>query len=361
MMRDHFLNPVGLLCGVAAAEAVQQGAAGQLAGGDIAFQQLQLVQRSAGKITKTLHSYQNLRSSTDTSIIDCLRLLEQQRILPVKPRVSGPLLMGVVNVTPDSFSDGGDFLNGQRAIEHGIQLAQEGADILDIGGESTRPGAEPVSQAEELARILPVVEGLKPVSLPLSVDTRKPAIMRAAASGGAHVFNDVSALTYHNDSLKTACDLGLPIVLMHAQGDPRTMQDEPEYEDVLLDVFGWLAARIEVAEAAGIERANLIVDPGIGFGKTLEHNLVLLANLAFFHGLGVPVLLGASRKRFIGTLSGVDDARQRMPGSVAAALMGAVQGVQIIRVHDVAATRQALSVAGAIQSHQGQFNGDFKN
>ena len=256
-----------------------------------------------------------------------------------------PRIMGIVNVTPDSFSDGGSFGSAREAIAFGRRLADEGADFLDIGGESTRPGSEAVPLEAELRRVMPVIEGLVgAVGARISVDTRKPEVMRRAALAGVDVLNDVSALTYDTDSLRVAAETRLPVVLMHAQGDPKTMQLAPHYEDVCLDVFDWLAKRVAACVGAGIARELIVVDPGIGFGKALEHNLELLAGLSLLHGLGAPIMLGASRKRMIGTLSGADEPQERTPGSIAAALAGAMQGASILRVHDVAATRQALLV-----------------
>ena len=240
--------------------------------------------------------------------------------------VLSPLIMGVVNVTPDSFSDGGDFFDVEHAVAHAMKLAEDGADILDIGGESTRPGAEPVSIDEELRRVVPVIEKLAgKTKAKISIDTRKPEVAREAVSLGAVIWNDVSALTYSPDSLRAAAAMDCDIVLMHAQGDPRTMQDNPSYTDVVAEVCAFLAARIAVCEAAGVERARLIADPGIGFGKSLEHNLSLLANLDQLTALGVPVLLGASRKRFISALDEAAPADQRLGGSIAAVLAGFVR------------------------------------
>lgn len=254
-------------------------------------------------------------------------------------------VMGVLNVTPDSFSDGGLHVAAEAAIAHGLMLAEEGADILDIGGESTRPGAAYVPVEEELRRVMPVIEGLRArTDKMISIDTRKGEVMRRAAAGGADILNDVSALTHDPDALAVAAESGLPVILMHAQGDPRTMNDNPQYSDVVLDVFDYLEGRILACEAAGIQRSRIIADPGIGFGKHLNHNVAVMASLALYHALGVPVLLGASRKKLIDHISDVPDPRDRVPGSLAAALVGAAQGVQIIRVHDVAATRQALNV-----------------
>ncbi len=256
-----------------------------------------------------------------------------------------PRIMGIVNVTPDSFSDGGSFASVQAAIDHGLRLVEQGADILDIGGESTRPGSDVVPLDEELRRVLPVLEGLRAkTTAKISVDTRKSDVMRRAADAGADVLNDVSALTHDPKALETAAATGLPIMLMHAQGDPKTMNENPRYSDVALDVFDFLEQRIAVCVAAGIDKSKIVADPGIGFGKHLHHNVAVLSAMSLYHGLGVPILLGASRKKLIGQLCNVDNAKDRVPGSIAAALHSVAQGVQIIRVHDVAETRQAISV-----------------
>jgi dihydropteroate synthase len=260
--------------------------------------------------------------------------------------------MGVVNVTPDSFSDGGRFLDEAAAVSHGLSLAAAGADLLDVGGESTRPGAEPADEAEELARVLPVIRGLAAATpTPLSIDTLKPAVARAAVEAGASIWNDVSGLTASPDSLRTAAELGCEVVLMHMQGEPRTMQDAPRYGDVVEDVRSWLRARAEAAIAAGVARERIWVDPGIGFGKTLAHNLALLRRIDRIVGLGFPVLLGVSRKSFIRAVDpSAADAGDRLGGSLAAALWGAAAGVAAVRVHDVRETVQALKVLGAIQT-----------
>ena len=281
-----------------------------------------------------------------------------QRITTPRAAISGVALdrtrlMGIVNVTPDSFSDGGDFLDAESAATHARNLVAEGAEIVDIGGESTRPGSMEVPLEAEKQRILPVIARLKDVGAAISIDTRKAPVMEAAVAAGVGIINDVSALTHDAEGLRIAARLGRPIVLMHAQGDPRTMQDNPVYADVLLEVYDYLESRIEAAVAAGIPRYRLIADPGIGFGKTLDHNLTLLAGLSLLHGLGVPILLGASRKRIIGSLTGKRDPKQRMPGSLAVALVGAAQAVQILRVHDVDETRQALDVWRASTIGQG--------
>lgn len=262
-----------------------------------------------------------------------------------------PLLMGVVNVTPDSFSDGGAYLDPAHAVDHGLRLVDDGAAILDIGGESTRPGSDPVDEAAELARVLPVIRALSAqTAVPISIDTRKPRVAQASIEAGASIWNDVSALTFAPDSLDTAALLGCRVVLMHAQGDPKTMQDDPRYGDVVGEVSAFLAARIAACEAAGVGRDRLLVDPGIGFGKTVEHNLALIRALPELGALGCPVLLGASRKRFIAAIDRQDTAAGRIGGSIAAALAGAARGASILRVHDVAATRQALAVHFALET-----------
>ncbi|MBS0217232.1 MAG: dihydropteroate synthase [Proteobacteria bacterium] len=259
-------------------------------------------------------------------------------------KLDRPRVMGIVNVTPDSFSDGGRHDTADAAIAHGLKLAEEGAGILDIGGESTRPGADDVPLEEELRRVIPVIEALaKQVSIPVSIDTSKPEVMRAAVAAGAGMINDVYALR-REGALDAAAELGVPVVLMHMLGEPRSMQDDPRYDDVVADVHRFLAERIFVAEMAGISRKNIVVDVGFGFGKTLDHNLQLLAQLERFTELGVPVLAGMSRKKTIGSLTGRDKPEDRVAGSVAAHVIAAQRGAKLVRVHDVAATVDALKV-----------------
>ncbi|MBT4219622.1 MAG: dihydropteroate synthase [Rhodospirillaceae bacterium] len=256
--------------------------------------------------------------------------------------------MGVVNVTPDSFSDGGDHADTENAIAHSFRLAADGADILDIGGESTRPGAAPVSIDEELSRILPVIEALADAGLTVSVDTRHAAVMTAALSAGASIVNDVTALTGDADSMGVVAEKDVPVILMHMQGEPGTMQDNPSYADAAMDVRQYLSARIDACVAAGIDKERIAIDPGIGFGKTLEHNLDILGRLHLLSELDCSVVLGVSRKSFIGKITDVKDPKQRLGGSLAAALAGIDQGANILRVHDVAETVQALAVWDAL-------------
>lgn len=267
-----------------------------------------------------------------------------------RPPIAGlsmadPQIMGILNVTPDSFSDGGQFNAPDQAIARTKDMIAQGATIIDIGGESTRPGSGYVEIAEEISRTEPVIATVAPeIDVPISIDTRKAPVARAALGAGAALINDVSGFTFDAELGPLAASEEAPVCVMHAQGDPATMQDDPSYDDVLLDVYDFLAAQVAQLEALGVSRGQIIVDPGIGFGKTLAHNLALLARISLFHSLGCPILLGASRKRMIGAIADAPDTAQRVPGSLALALQSISQGVQFLRVHDVAETRQALSL-----------------
>ena len=276
------------------------------------------------------------------------------RLTTPRPMVAGlpmdaPKIMGILNVTPDSFSDGGQFAAPDRAVAHALDMVAAGADILDVGGESTRPGAVTVDNGNEIARTAPVIAAIRAASdVPISIDTRKADVAKAALDAGATLVNDVAAMTYDPEIAHVVARSGAPVCLMHAQGDPATMQADPVYDDVLLDVYDFLKARIAVALDQGIAPDQIVVDPGIGFGKRLDHNLALLRGLSVFHGLGYPVLLGASRKRFIGTIANAPDAQDRMAGSVAIALHGVSAGVQFLRVHDTKETKQAIQLQMAM-------------
>jgi len=260
-----------------------------------------------------------------------------------------PLIMGVVNVTPDSFSDGGRFFVTQQALEHARVLIEQGADILDIGGESSRPAAEPVGLDEELRRVMPVLEQLAQMPVPVSVDTCKPEVMRCAIAAGAAMVNDINALR-EPGALEEVAQSQAAVCLMHMQGEPRSMQRDPQYEDVVAEVTAFLAQRVEAAQQAGIARERIVIDPGFGFGKSTGHNLELLQGLSTIAGLGQPVLVGLSRKSLFGKITGKPVA-DRVSASVAAALLAAERGAALVRVHDVAATRDALLVLNAIEGH----------
>jgi len=254
--------------------------------------------------------------------------------------------MGIVNVTPDSFSDGGQHFQHEDALAHALLLIEQGADILDIGGESTRPGAQPVGVQEELDRVLPVIEKLRGISVPISIDTFKPEVMQASIAAGAQMVNDINALQ-DADALNSVASSNVAVCLMHKQGDPKTMQEQPVYQNVVNEVCLFLCERVEAAESAGIQRDRIAIDPGFGFGKTLAHNLALLRELKRLTELGVPVLAGLSRKSMLGALTG-DYSGQRLPASVAAALIAVQHGASIVRVHDVRATVDALKIWNAV-------------
>ncbi len=254
--------------------------------------------------------------------------------------------MGIINVTPDSFSDGGQYLNTDKAVAHAINLAEEGADILDIGGESTRPGAIPITIEEEQLRVIPVIKQLRRLGIttPISIDTRHSETMKQAIQAGANIVNDVSALSHDPQSLSMVAKLNIPVVLMHMQGTPQTMQKKPTYSNVVENVYQFFEQRIHACTTAGINKENITIDVGIGFGKSLKDNLALLNNLNHFHNLECPILLGTSRKSFIEKICNNTNADERLGGSIASALQGLEQGVQIFRIHDVKQTKQAFDI-----------------
>jgi dihydropteroate synthase len=294
-----------------------------------------------------VRSEEAIRSSGALAPLRIVRHPTQLRCGRFTLSLTHPLIMGVVNVTPDSFSDGGEFLDATCAIAHARQLIEEGADVLDIGGESSRPGAAPVSVEDELARVLPVLDGLRDATVPVSIDTVKPEVMRAALDRGATMVNDINALRAPG-AAEAVVASGAAVCLMHMRGAPRTMQQEPRYVDVVAEVKAYLAERAAAAEAAGISHDRIVLDPGFGFGKSVAHNLALLRELASFADLGYPLLAGLSRKSTLGAITG-RPADERLPASIAAALLAAQRGAAILRVHDVAATRDALAVQAAVE------------
>jgi dihydropteroate synthase len=335
----RYLRPLGILRGAAARDAIAAGLALPLAGGPLAYALVEVIERTGSKIERRIEPITKSPSPA---------LQERERL--------NPIVMGIVNATPDSFSDGGLHFDPDRAIAHAQAMILAGAGIVDIGGESTRPGATPVDPAEEIRRVLPVIAGIRAAATAagavISIDTRNARTMQAALEAGAGMINDVSALTHDPASLSIAAATDVPVVLMHMRGEPGTMQQAPAYDDVALDVYDYLESRIAAAEAAGIARARIVIDPGVGFGKSVTHNLALLDQLSLFHGLGVPLLVGVSRKGFIARLSMGEPSDRRLPGSLAAALAAAQQGAHIVRVHDVPETLQALRIAAAIDRDQ---------
>ncbi|HYD30428.1 MAG TPA: dihydropteroate synthase [Azospirillaceae bacterium] len=346
-----YLRPVGLL----PASVWAAGGAVPLAGGRFSFTTTELIVRDGGLIRRAVAPLPEVLAWGWERGREVAQRLDQLlgHLTRARPPFAGlglerPAIMGIVNITPDSFSDGGEFLAPDQAVAHGRALMAEGADILDIGGESTRPGAEPVPADVEIVRVVPVIERLVSDGAVVSIDTRHAVVMKAAVAAGAAIVNDVSALTGDPDSLGVAAAGGAAVVLMHMLGEPGTMQDAPAYQDAALDVYDYLEVRVEACLAAGIPRERLAVDPGIGFGKTRDHNVEILRQLALYHGLGVPVLLGVSRKSVIGALSRGEPPRERLAGSLAAGVEGLGQGVQMVRVHDVAETFQARAVWNAL-------------
>lgn len=345
---SFYLRPVALTYGHDAVQAKAAGVAGLLGGGQIGFAGLELIEGRGAESKRRVLSFTQAQASSESTIQTLLQNIQAPRAALPELEGPGPFVMGIVNVTPDSFSDGGEHEDPDQAADFALSLIAQGADILDIGGESTRPGAQTVPEAVELARVLPVIEGLAHAHVPLSIDTRKAGVMTQAIEAGAHIINDVTALTYDEESLTTAAKLNVPVILMHALDKPQTMQDDPQYDDVLLDIYDYLEQRIIACEAAGLDKSQLFVDPGIGFGKTVDHNLSLLRGMSLFHSLGAGVCLGTSRKGFIGAVSGEAEPQNRLSGSLASLLTGVAQGVQILRVHDVAETVQALAVYKAV-------------
>jgi dihydropteroate synthase len=343
-MTKLYVRPVGITYGAAGTAAVAAGAALPLAGGPCAFALAALIEGVPGKTKTKIFAAQALAASGEPGLKSLLERITAKRAPFAGLPLDRPVLMGIVNVTPDSFSDGGLYDTAEAAIAHAAELAGAGAAIVDIGGESTRPGSDAVEVREEAARVIPVIKGVAGLPAIISVDTRKASVARAAAEAGAKILNDVSALTYDARTGQVAAETDMSVVLMHAQGEPKTMQDNPRYDDVVLEVFDYLEDRITAARQAGVAPSRIAADPGLGFGKTLAHNLALLEHTSLFHGLGVPLLIGASRKRFIEGLAGGAEPRSREPGSHAAAIAAASQGAQILRVHDVAGTSQALEV-----------------
>jgi len=336
-----YLKPCGMISGTLAADAIKSGHALPFVSSGLAFTQCEIIRRVQGEtlcrefLTARDMASGSRRDELSELIVRVTTERPPLRLSAATLLFDRPLVMGIVNVTPDSFS--GDGLAGDvtAAIARGRQHVEEGADVLDIGGESTRPGADFVDPDEECDRILPVISALKDLGVPISVDTRRAKVMTVATAAGATIINDVSALTGDPHSLDVAAAAG-------------AMQDNPHYADVVLDVYDELAARIEAAVAAGISREHLIVDPGLGFGKTAAHNFQLLSSLALYQGLGCPLLIGASRKSFLGAISGGGTPAERLPGSLSAAIAAVQQGANIVRVHDVAPTRQALKTLSAI-------------
>ncbi|MEQ1641484.1 MAG: dihydropteroate synthase [Novosphingobium sp.] len=349
MNAHHYLRPIAL-CDSPQSE---EGEAIRLAGGFVYASRFALIERQDGKIAaRARYSVPELRAALP-GLPDAVQQQWENLQRAHDPlqlglrtvRLDQPQVIGILNVTPDSFSDGGKFMDDPEvAHAHAAAMVEAGAAIVDVGGESTRPGAAAVWEGDELKRVIPAIERLAAMGAAISTDTRRPGVMEAALAAGAHIINDVSALRHDPRSLEFAARSGAPVVLMHAPGEGEDLHADGKYADVVLDVFDWLADRRDAALAAGIPREKIVLDPGIGFGKSVADNLALLNALPLFHALGQPLLLGVSRKRMIGALSNEAAAHQRLGGSVALAMKGMEAGVQLLRVHDVAETVQARNV-----------------
>ncbi len=330
-----YLRPFGLVYGADAREMILKRRAGALGGMPaIAFTHVEVIARDAGKVSCKIEAFDDQPKYLE---------LTQRRGAFARLDLTTTQVMGIVNATPDSFSDGGRSFESADAVANAQRLLDEGADVLDIGGESTRPGSDEVDADEEWRRIAPVLQAFASKAT-ISIDTRKSDVMRKGFEKGAAIINDVSALQHDPDSATVAAKLNAPVILMHALGQPKTMQLNPRYEHVVLDVYDGLELLISKAVAAGIPKSRIMVDPGIGFGKTYSHNLTLMREMSIFHGLGVPVMIGLSRKAYIGALTGEKKASDRVAGSVGGALHAATQGAHVLRVHDVKATVDALAV-----------------
>lgn len=350
-----YVRPVGLLSGAAARAACASGKALPLAGGPLAFTHAEVLRREESRIVSVIASHAELADWRNAMGPAAARHIETllDRLSSPRPAFAGltldrPRAMAILNVTPDSFSDGGEYAAAAEAIVRGKALVAAGADIIDVGGESTRPGAQPVDPQEELARVRPVLDGLREVSVVRSIDTRRALVMAGALDAGAAIVNDVSALAGDPESLPLTAARNCFVVLMHMQGKPATMNKAPRYAFAPLDVYDTLSARVAACVAAGIPRGRIAVDPGLGFGKTASHNLQILERLTLFHGLGCALLLGASRKLVFGGPARETPLKARLGASLGAALAALEQGIQILRVHDLVETRQAMEAWRAI-------------
>lgn len=352
---DLYLRPLTVLAPAGRMTA-------RVGGGWAGFDGLEVMSRKGADMARAIAPLEDLRVWSRQQGREIARHVDSLLDRITKPRSAfagitfeRPRIMGIVNVTPDSFSDGGDFAKPEAAARRALEHVRAGASFLDIGGESTRPGSDPVASDEERRRVLPIIRALHEArpGAAISIDTRKAALMADAVAAGAQVVNDISALTYDEESLATVAKLGVPVILMHCQGDPKTMQQQPSYGHAPTEIFDYLSARIIACEQAGIPRDRIVIDPGIGFGKGLPHNMAVLADLALFHGLGCAMLVGVSRKSFIGHLAGIEAPKARVPGSLAAMLWAVGQGIQIVRVHDSADTAQALAVWEGIAGSEG--------
>jgi len=335
------INPVGLLSGAAASKAVSEGFAVPLAGSAVAFLSVEILSKLPNG------DFECNLVPASSSNFDLTAFMGERKAF-AGTRLNKPIIVGVLNVTPDSFSDGGDFMTPIDAISRAAAIVAEGADIVEIGAESTRPGATPLGEREELERLLPVVNAVVAEGIRVSVDTRRLNVMRAVIDAGVCIINDVTALTWDAASTEIIASSGASVVLMHMKGDPRTMQDDPRYNLASAEIYEWLSQRVEACVRSGIAKERIAIDPGFGFGKTTKHNKEILERIGMFHGIGCALSIGVSRKSFLGNLTGSHVPKQRLAATIAATMVAISQGAQIHRVHDVAAVKQAIDVWNAL-------------
>ena len=352
-MRKYYTRPCNFYYGNYAKNLVKIKKALPLAGNsNISFDQLEIFQRKIGGSIKsyiyTLNEIKKLNREIKNRVKIDLKSITSKRKSISRLKFDNPHIIGALNITPDSFSDGGKYLALEDALSHSLSLLDHGADIIDVGGESTRPGAEIVDENEEIKRTIPLIKELSNKGVVTSIDSRKSKVISAALEAGAQIVNDVSALTFDKESIEVVKKTGVPVILMHMQGNPQTMQKSPQYTCAPLDIFDYLKERIQFCNNHGIDRSQIIVDPGVGFGKTSEHNIEILNYLTLFHGLGCPILVGFSRKRFISEIGSEASEQERLAGSLGAGLLSLNQGVQFLRVHDVFETKQAISVWNSV-------------
>jgi dihydropteroate synthase len=358
-----YIKPLGIFRGL----TVSDGRFLKICGTELLCSALKIISRKSNEILSEVVLVENLNDYLEAqsdevraSLTKLITAMSEKRMdlslkNDLKINFDKPIIQGVLNVTPDSFSDGGTYADVRLAISGARKMIEKGAVILDVGGESTKPGANPVTLSEEMKRVIPVIESLSATETPISIDSRNAAVMHAAIEAGADIINDVSALEHDPQSLNVVVETKAPVILMHVQGSPEHMQDNPNYQNAVLDIYDYLEERIANCISSGVAKEKIIIDPGIGFGKTVEHNISLLSHISIFHGLGVPILVGVSRKSFIGNLTGEKIAAKRVHGSIAAAQFCLDNGIQIVRVHDVEETAQALLIRQEILNNSDNF------
>jgi dihydropteroate synthase len=352
-MRSVYIRPLNFLYGKDAQFHIQKKLAASVCGNkSLGFTKIEIINKKNNKsILINVSQINKLKNKNKKQILKDFEHIQKKRSSIISLNNTKPVLMGVLNTTPDSFSDGGKFNKLKPAIQHAKLMLEQGAQIIDIGGESTRPGAELISEQEECKRVIQIVKKISQIKKCIvSIDTRKSSVMMAAVKAGAKIINDVSALDFDSNSITLVAKLRKPIILNHSQGTPKTMQKNPNYQNVLIDIYNYFENKINQLEKRGLKRKNIILDPGIGFGKNVQHNLTLMSKISFFHSLGCPLMLGPSRKSFIGKIMGSKDTISRLGGTISSVIIGANQGVQFFRVHDIKEIQEALTINAELQA-----------